>query len=179
MKNLSLSLDALSKEELKELIRINAGNFLALDGTWFQAVEKEEGMDKALYYDREAWRVYTEIEARKLKKFLKLPEYPGLDGLEQALSLRFASFANRETICQRNGNILVYKVVDCRVQSARKRKGMPYHPCKSVGFVEYAYFAKIIDKRIECEALSCYPDVTDNTCACAWKFVQKNNSGDI
>ena len=56
------------------------------------------------------------------------------------------------------------------MQSARERKGMPFHPCKSVGIIEYGGFAKAIDPRIRCECVSCYPDVTDPTCRCKWKF---------
>ena len=49
---------------------------------------------------------------------------------------------------------------ECRVQSARRRKGMPFHPCKPVGCIEYSGFARTIDDRIECRCLSCYPEVT-------------------
>jgi len=36
-------------------------------------------------------------------------------------------------------------------------------------------FAKTIDDRFECEALSCYPEITDETCNCSWKFILKDN----
>lgn len=65
---------------------------------------------------------------------------------------------------------LVYRIVDCRVQNARKRKGMDFHPCKSVGVVEYGVFARGIDERIACECLSCFPEIVDESCNCAWRF---------
>ena len=37
------------------------------------------------------------------------------------------------------------KMVTCRVQDARSQKGMELHPCKSVGEIEYAGFARTID----------------------------------
>lgn len=168
------NIDDLTVNELKELVKINARNSLALDGVWFQSVEQKEGMDEAMYHDRMAWRRFTEIEARRIKTFLQLPSQPGLDGLERALAFRFTAFANPEVSYLRKEDSLVYKVVDCQVQSARKRKGMPFHPCKSVGEIEYTYFAKAIDERIECTALSCFPDMTDDSCACAWEFTLKN-----
>ena len=73
------------------------------------------------------------------------------------------------------GNTLIYRTLDCRVQNARKRKGMEFHPCKAVGVIEYTGFAKTIDDRFECEALSCYPEITDETCNCSWKFILKDN----
>lgn len=88
--------------------------------------------------------------------------------------LRFAAFANRQVELIRESDSLTFRVVDCRVQSARKRKGMPLHPCLSVGIREYAFFAKTIDDRIVCEPVSCFPRVSDPGCACSWRFTMGN-----
>lgn len=40
-------LDALTREELVELLEITAKDLIALDGTWFQSLEREQGMDTA------------------------------------------------------------------------------------------------------------------------------------
>lgn len=165
-----MTLDNLSKEQLKELVKIYARNIYALDGVWFQSIEQKEGMDEAMFHDSNAWRRFTETEARRIKNFLQLPDCSGLDGLEKALSYRFSALANPKVEFIHEGDALIYRVVDCRVQTARHQKGMPYHPCKSVGIIEHAFFAKIIDERIECDAISCFPDVTDKNCACAWRF---------
>lgn len=162
-------LSRFSKDELIQLIEIYSKNWLAMDGVWFQSVESRLGMDEAMYHDAEAWRRFTVIEARKIKAFLKLPDNSGIDGLAQALKLRFYANINKDTI-EINGDTLIYTSVDCRVQRARERKGMPFHPCKSVGIIEYSGFAKEIDDRFTCECISCYPDITDNTCCCKWKF---------
>jgi hypothetical protein len=109
------------------------------------------------------------IEAKRIKEFLQLPENPGLEGLEQALHYRFYGNLN-EHECIREGNRLVYRNRDCRVQTARSRKGMPYHPCKSVGIYEYSGFAATIDARIKCRCLSCFPDCTESPDGCVWEF---------
>ena len=162
--------ETLSRERLIELLHLYARNLLALDGLWFQSVEAAEGMDAAMEHDRNVWRRFPEIEARRIREFLQLPERPGLEGLARALEFRFTSLANRKVETGRDGDTLTFRVVDCRVQSARTRKGMPLHPCKSVGLNEYSSFARAIDERIECRALSCYPEVTDPACACSWQF---------
>ena len=162
-------LERFSREQLMELIGIYAKNWLAMDGVWFQSVEQKYGMDEAMAHDAAAWERFTVIEARRIKAFLGLPEHPGLEGLAQALSPRFYGNLNRAEP-ELRGNTLVYRVADCRVQSARTRKGMPLHPCKSVGLIEYGGFARTIDDRITCRCLSCYPEVTDETCSCAWEF---------
>lgn len=162
-------LSTLSREQLVELLSLYAKNWLAMDGVWFQSVERKLGMEEAMYHDAEAWKRFTVIEARRIKTFLNLPERPGLEGLAKALSLRFYANLNQDTI-EIQGNSLTYRVLSCRVQSARSRKGMPFHPCRPVGLIEYSGFAKEIDDRITCECLSCYPEVTDDTCSCAWRF---------
>ncbi|WP_428420552.1 DUF6125 family protein [Paraeggerthella hominis] len=163
------ALKNLTKEELLELLEIYAKNLIALDGTWFQSIEKDDGMDAAMHHDVEAWRRFSVSEGRRIKAFLGLDEHPGIEGLAKALSLRCQSAANVDEITV-NGNELTYRIVDCRVQNARERKGMGFHPCKNVGVVEYAVFATAIDDRIVCECLSCFPDIADGTCNCAWKF---------
>lgn len=168
-----MSLTELSKEQLEELVKIYARNIFALDGVWFQSIEQKDGMDAAMEHDRNAWRKFTETEARRIKNFLQLPEKAGLDGLHKALSLRFSAQANSKVEIMQDNDSLIYRIVDCRVQSARKKKGMPYHPCKSVGIIEHEFFAKVIDERIECETVSCFPDITDQTCACSWRFFLK------
>ena len=110
---------------------------------------------------------FTITEARRIKQFLGLPEHAGLEGLAKALQLRFyANINNDEIILGKDNETLVYRTLECHVQTARKRKQMEYHPCKSVGIIEYSGFAKTIDERITCECLSCYPDITDNSCCC-------------
>lgn len=159
----------LSKEQLIELLEIYAKNLIALDGTWFQSIEHDEGMEVAIHHDVEAWRRFSKSEARRIKKFLGLEEHPGLAGLAQALALRCQSAANVDEITI-EGNTLLYRIVDCRVQNARERKGMGFHPCKRVGIVEYGVFAENIDDRITCECLSCFPDIVDSSCNCSWRF---------
>jgi hypothetical protein len=165
-----MALDDLSKEQLKELVGIYARNIYALDGVWFQSIERADGMDAAMQHDQNAWRIFTEIEAKRIKALLHLPEHAGLDGLEKALAIRFSALANPKVELIRDRDALIYRVVECRVQSARKNKNMSYHPCKSVGIIEHEFFAKAIDSRIECRTLSCFPDVTDESCACSWLF---------
>ncbi|MBQ9979732.1 MAG: hypothetical protein IJP23_01545 [Oscillospiraceae bacterium] len=162
-------LKELTKEQLIELIELYSKNWLAHDGVWFQSVEQKLGMDEAMHHDREAWRRFTVIEGKRIKAFLGLSDRPGLEGLEKALKFRFYGNLNTQSFSREN-NTLIMKMVTCRVQDARSQKGMELHPCKSVGEIEYAGFARTIDDRISCRCLSCYPDITEGGCACAWEF---------
>ena len=167
------ALDALSREQLCELIELYAKNWLALDGVWFQSIEQKLGMDEAMEHDERAWERFTVIEANRIKHFLALPDRPGLEGLARALRLRFYASLNKDEIIH-EADSLLYRAVECRVQTARARKGMAFHPCKRGGMTEYAGFARSIDERIECECISCFPDITDKTCCCAWRFTLRS-----
>ena len=162
-------LSKLSREELIELLLIDSKNVIAMDGVWFQSIERELGMDCAMHHDEEAWKLYTRSEARRIKKFLGLPEQPGLEGLAEALPYRMVDRANTSDIVLKDGR-LYYKILECRVQQARTRKKMPLHPCKSAAVYEYGGFAEAIDNRIKCRCVSCYPEITDRNCSCAWEF---------
>ncbi|WP_040197102.1 DUF6125 family protein [Candidatus Soleaferrea massiliensis] len=170
------SLQAYSKEELIELIELYAKNWLAMDGVWFQSVEQKFGMDEAMEHDANAWRRFTVTEARRIKKFLRLEERAGIEGLRQALRLRFYANINDDEILI-DGNTLTYRTLHCRVQDARTGKGMELHPCREVGLIEYSGFAKVIDDRFTCEAVSCHPVVTDPDCACCWRFTLHTEEG--
>ena len=170
-------LEKFSKEELIRLLNDYAKNQLALDGVWFQSIERKYGMDEAIFHDEEAWKIYTAIEARRIKTFLGLPDNPGLEGLKAALELRFNSRLNKDS-AEIIGNRLIYKNLECRVQTARKRKGIGFHPCKSVGEFEYGGFAKVIDNRISCRCVSCYPDITDPNASCVWEFTLNENTAE-
>ena len=167
------SIDELSHEKLKELAVNFAKNWLAHDGCWFLAIEEAKGMDLAIDMDREAWRRFTVVEANRLKKFLELGDNSGIEGLKKALMFRLYSSLNEDWIELVNEHKLRYYVKTCRVQAARKKKGLDDFPCKSVGIVEYAYFAKTIDERFETECISCPPEVTDENYNCIWEFTLK------
>lgn len=125
-------LSALGKEDLIRLIEIYSKNWLALDGVWFQSVERKRGMDEAMEHDAEAWRRFTVIEARRIKTFLGLPEHAGLEGLAAALRLRFYANLNTARI-GREGDTLVYTMTECRVQTAVRGRGCPITPASRWG----------------------------------------------
>lgn len=163
--------ESFSKDQLIDLLMADSRNVVAMDGVWFQSVERELGMDAAMHHDEEAWKRYTVTEARRIKKFLNLPEHPGLEGLMYALPLRMVDRANKTSVEIVDGKLL-YKVVTCRVQEARTSKGMPMHPCKIAAVYEYGFFASTIDDRIKCKCVSCYPEFDElcSDCACCWEF---------
>ena len=158
------------QEDVSQALTDAAKNWIAMDGLWFQAVEQAYGMDAALGIDREVWEQFAVIEARRIMERLALPENGGLDALEIAFNNRFVSLLNKLEILRPDKNTLIVTTTTCRVQGARKRKGMPEFPCRSVGLVEFPVFARTIDARIMTTCLSCPPETPPGIPYCSWKF---------
>ena len=160
----------LDKEQLLVLLQDAAKNWLAHDGLWFQAVESRFGLEAALEMDTRAWEKFTVIEAQRIMKFLGLKPGRCISALTQALKFRLYAHINVQEIQEVSETRCVFRMNNCRVQEARKRKGLPDFPCKSVGLVEYSGFARTIDPRLRTRCLACPPDPHPSDFWCAWEF---------
>ena len=160
----------LPRASLLALVKSMSTNWLANDGVWFQAVEGGHGMIDAKRCNDSAWAQFSPYEARTVRKLLRLPERPGLEGLKQALGFRLYANVNVQSIVDESPESFLFYMNDCRVQAARRRKGLPDYACKSGGVVEYGYFARGIDDRIVTECIGCPPDPHPEEWYCAWRF---------
>lgn len=164
-------LRSLSKDDLIRLVVDDARNWLAHDGLWFQAVERAHGIDAAIEADRAAWASFTVIEARRIMERLGLQPGGGIPALVECLGHRLYARLNTQEATEVTERRAVFTMRDCRVQSARRRKGLPDFPCKPVGLVEYAEFARTVDPRIRTRCIICPPDPPPpDGAACAWEF---------
>jgi hypothetical protein len=168
-----VDLDKLAKHELIKLIQMFAKNWLAHDGCWFLATEERHGLDEAIEIDKKSWERFTTIEAKRIMKEFDIPENSGLDGLGKALQFRLYSSINVQVIERISPTKLIFKMMTCRVQSARERKNLPFFPCKTVGVVEYTGFAKTIDPRIQTKVIACPPDTIERNYHCGWEFTME------
>jgi hypothetical protein len=164
-----VDLGQMSRGDLIRLLEVYAKNWLAHDGSWFLAAEEKLGMETAIELDRESWRRFSVVEARRIMEALAIPEGGGLQALRMALNYRLYAMVNEQAATWTEDGALEFRMVECRVQSTRRRKGLPDFPCKSVGIVEYTEFARTIDSRIRTECLSCPPDAAGDS-YCVWRF---------
>ena len=164
-----MKLEDLSKEELIKLCKMYAKNWLAHDGCWFLSVEEKFGIETAIEIDKKSWEKFTVVEAKRVMEEFNIKKDGGLDSLEKALQYRLYATVNEQLI-ERVGEKLIFKMVDCRVQSARKKKNLAPFPCSDVGMIEYSLFAKTIDPRIKTKCISCPPNRTTDEFWCGWEF---------
>ena len=163
-------LSDMSREALLDLTREIGKIWIANDGVWFQSVEFAYGMNDAKRCNDSCWARFSPFEAWSIKKFLNLPEQAGLVGLKKALKFRLYSRVNVQSFIDEGENGFLFQMNQCRVQVARKRKGLDDYPCKSGGLVEYSRFAEAIDDRIDTECVGCPPDEHPDDWFCAWRF---------
>lgn len=162
---------SMSRDELKSLLKSLSVNWLANDGIWFQGVERQFGMVDAKRCNDTCWSRYSPYEALRIQELLNLPENGGIPALKKALSFRLYAMINEQSFEECGENTLIFYMNDCRVQSARKRRGLADYPCKSGGMVEYSCFAKSIDSRFKTECIGCPPDDHPSDWYCAWRFI--------
>lgn len=163
-------LDGLDPETTDRVIQAVRTGWLAADGVWFQAVEKASGMDAAKRVNDTCWTRFAPLEARRAKARLGLPDRGGIPALKAAMASRMYCHLNEWEFVEETENSVVFRMTNCRVQTARKRKGLDDYPCKSGGITEYTSFSREIDDRFECECVACPPDPHPEAWACAWRF---------
>lgn len=162
-------LETLSREELLKLVSVYAKNWLAHDGCWFLAAEEKYGMAAALELDTKSWQRFAVAEARRIMKAFDIPPNGGLKALEKALQFRLYAAINRQEVEWVDDHLMIFRMVECRVQQTRRQKKLPDFPCKSVGVVEFSQFAKTIDPRIKTRCIACPPDAVADF-FCGWEF---------
>lgn len=168
--DVAAALRSLDKEELVRMLMDDAKNWLAHDGLWFQAIEAVRGLDEAISADAAAWDKFTVIEAKRIMERLGLTPGGGIPALVECLQHRLYARLNTQQVTEQGADRAVFVMRDCRVQSARKRKGLADFPCKSVGLVEYSGFARTVDPRIRTRCISCPPDPHGDDAWCTWEF---------
>lgn len=163
-------IEDLDREGLLELLADFGKRWLAHDGLWFQAVERERGLEEAIRHDASAWERFTALEAKRILAFLGIEPGGGIPALVRCLGFRLYATVNTQEVTEVDERRCVFKMRACRVQVARARKGLAPFPCKQVGIVEYAGFAAAIDPRIRTRCLHCPPDPLPEGSWCAWEF---------
>jgi hypothetical protein len=162
-------IENLPREDLLRLIQVYARNWLAHDGCWFLAAEEKYGLETAIELDAKSWERFAVAEAKRIMKEFEIPPHGGLRALEKALQFRLYAAINRQEIEWVNDKKMIFRMLECRVQKARREKNLPDFPCKSVGMVEFRQFAKTVDPRIKTRCLTCPPDAVGEF-YCGWEF---------
>ena len=163
-------LAGLGRERLEALADALSVSWLAADGVWFRTVEDERGMHDAKRVNDTCWSRLGYYEALRAREALGLGEGGGLAAARACLEARLVARINKFDFVDETPEGFTLRMVECRVQSARARQGLPPYPCVSGGTVEFTAFAAGVDPRLKMACVSCPPQTTRDDCACAWRF---------
>lgn len=110
----------LSSEQIIELLQYS---FVRMDGAWFLGVAKKYGIETAWEADVEAWKQFSYIFGKRLRKYhIPNPVWPdsfldGIETLSQVLKIE-----GREVILEQDQ--IIIRVTDCETQKAIAKAGV-------------------------------------------------------
>ena len=105
------------------ILNLSQLSFARLDGAWFMAVAKKYGIEAAWEMDVEAWKQFSYVMGKNLrKKIITEPAWPWsfLDALE--ISLNLLGIRGRSVSME--GNAIIVRVTDCDIQKAIAKAGI-------------------------------------------------------
>jgi hypothetical protein len=174
------ALAALPKPELEGLLDALAKLWLATDGVWFQSVEARTSIYDAKRVNDTCWTRFSPYEAVRIRRLLGLPaaqdDPAPLETLKLVLAHRLYSRLNLQDVVEETPRSFVFRMTECRVQAARRRKGLPDYDCRSGGQAEYSCLAKAVHPGIRVRCLDCpsgeniSQDERRKDWYCAWEF---------
>lgn len=160
--------EAMSKAQLIELLKLYAQLLLTVDGLWFVGMEKAKGVDEAIKFDKEVWRQFGALEAKRMKKLLGMESITTVEDICKLvlLSPMWVSVGPQAEI--QNGRCYL-SATDCHPQKARIRQGLGEFPCKSVGAAYFEGFAPALNPDLKYRCVFCPPDEHPEDAWCKWE----------
>ncbi len=166
----------LPRETLLVLLEDAMRNMLRVDGYWFQAGEKQLGIEPTLKMDEEVWARCGRTTARQTKKTFNLGDNGGIPGLIEAINLdplwTFFGGLKLEQLSDTHARL---QVTSCLSQKERLRLGQEVFSCRVVEENYFTSFAQIIDPRIKVRYGFGPPDKYSENLWCEWHFYTEDS----
>jgi len=171
-----VTVETLEEEKLKELLDIGGRLWLTIDGLWIQSVERELGTQKCLEMYTKIMAQNGAIEARRLGRFLGLPE--GKAKIDEVIAARglFNGGVRSEHKWISDKEVIL-DLYNCRPQQGRAEKGQPIFPCKEMETAHLGSFTRQLNPKLKVECLFCPPDErpadVPKEVSCRWKITSE------
>jgi hypothetical protein len=167
-------LSELSKKKLLDLLYFQIRNMWRVDGLYFLGIEKAFGTQAASKIDEECWKTMGTLEARQLKEIVRTKEWSIPKIME---ALRLTSWAldhqeHKEIEIQKDRAI--FRVVNCRTQLTRVRKGLTEFPCRPIREGYLQAFSHELNPSVSVTCKICPPGPHSESPWCEWEFSKKS-----
>lgn len=130
-----------------QLLEVAQFSLSRLDGAWFMAIAKEEGIDTAWKIDVKAWSQFAYIFGKKMRRdYFHRPVWPEsyLDAM--GILATILGVKGREVVVE--GDFITIKVTDCEIQKAIAKAGVA--DCGIVTVKTYKEMARgLFDKEMD------------------------------
>ena len=137
----------LSKDQLIDLLKLYGRLALAIDGSWFLAVEKLHDLDKALQLDEDVWHRCGKSDGKLLKRFLDIEAVTSLEDICR-LYLLTPVLGNMGARAEIQDDKCYLSVTDCQPQQSHRKDGLGEFPCKSAGYAYFQGFLSVLNPAI-------------------------------
>lgn len=161
-----------SKDILTDLLFMHMRNIWSEDGLYFLGIEKRFGVETAIEIDREVWATMGKIEARRIKRLLKL-NGDTISDLMEALKHTSWWLDNENKEFELDETRAVIRIKECYVQITREKKGLDEFNCKPVRTGFLRNFAAEFNPKIEVLCNFAPLDAHPKDAWCEWIFIMK------
>jgi hypothetical protein len=157
-------------EKLLDLFFLQIRNVWRVDGLYFLGIEKRFDTEVTTEIDADVWKIMAAIEAKSLRRMLKIGENPDLATIIRLLRKSSWALDQPFKTIDIGASLATLKIDKCRTQEARLRKGLPEFPCKKVRFGYLRNFARTLNPKADVKCLVCPPDKHPENLWCKWAF---------
>ncbi|MEM0214854.1 MAG: DUF6125 family protein, partial [Archaeoglobaceae archaeon] len=168
-----LRLRKLDTEKILDLLFFQVRNLWRVDGLYFLGIEEKFGIKPATEIDANCWGSLAKIEAKDLKKIFGIEKVENIETLLELLSNTSWALYQTKKDFEISDNSGIFRVVSCKIQEARLKKGLEIFSCKKVRFGYLKSFVEELNSNFEVICKACPPDKKPENCWCEWEFRKK------
>jgi len=162
-------LEKLPKDKLIELLFLHIRNLWRVDGLYFLGIEEKFGTEAATEIDVNCWRLLGKLEARELRKTLKIKDNSIASLMYLLRNTSWALYQDGKEV-EIKSNKGIFRVTECKVQQTRIRKGLGEFPCQQVRYGYLKSFAEEFNPNVKVTCKICPPNPHPPNTWCEWEF---------
>ncbi len=165
-------LEALSRAELVELVKMYSRLFVAVDGFWYLATKELVDEDTATACDLWVWDKYFRYELKRLRQLMKT-ESDDLGTFITAFGLSPWSSNLSYSFTQDRENMLTFTVLQCPTLEAIKKEGAGRENtfCRQVEAKLFQMYIQSFNPRGQAVPVALPPETNEARICCQWQFV--------
>ena len=165
-------LEALSRTELVELVKLYSRLFLAVDGFWYLATKELLDEDTATACDLWVWDKYIRYELKRLRALMKT-ESDDLEAFTTAFGLSPWSSNISYSFTKDGENMLTFTVLQCPTLEALKKEGAGRENtfCQQVEAKLFQMYIQSFNPRGQAIPVALPPETNEARICCQWQFI--------